>query len=190
MKTIKIALFTIGVFLLYNCNKSDEIKPSQIFLDSFFADSLYKKPRVLFLSSNTVFYELGMEFKVFKAGNIIKVAVRCPKSGTYKITLWDADNLTIIFSKSIEQEQPNVKKWIEIDPVRLTTNQKYAFTVLSNNWNLYEKKDSNPLPYNKDNFLYISSKYAETTAGKNKYPNKLDTFSSILGDVDFTFQPD
>lgn len=184
-KTIFACLLVTIIFTITSCDKT-ESTPSQNFLESFLADSLYKKPSIN--SSGTSFFDFGLNFQTNKPGKITKVGVRCPNAGTYKATLWDATTKTIIFTKSIEQEQATTKKWVSVDPLVLEANKKYTFTLLSNNWYQYATKAAITFPYTKNNIVFLGYSWISTTTGVNKFPLNNDN-SYYAGDVDFTFQP-
>ncbi|MGL4631900.1 MAG: hypothetical protein ACRCVT_11925 [Leadbetterella sp.] len=188
MKSIKLLILAICVFLFYNCDKSEDTIPTQNFLESFAADSLYRAPTIQGGTPNS-FFDFGFNFQANKAGKITRVAVRCPLAGTHKVTLWDTDTKTILFTKSIEQEQAATKKWVSVDPVPLAANKKYTFTLLSNSWNNYVAKKPITFPYTKNNIVYLGYSWGGTTAGVNKFPPYNDN-SYYAGDADFTFQPD
>ncbi len=183
--TISTLLLCTSFLLIYNCKKTDN-NPSQNFLESFLADSLYLKPTIL--DGNTI-YEFGLNFQANKPGKITKVSVRCPKVGSYKVTLWDTDTKTIIFSKTIEQETINTKKWVNIEPLGIVANKKYSYTIISNNWYNYKVKSPIAFPYTKTNIVYLGYIWGTTTAGVNKFPASGDN-SYYAGEADFTFQPD
>lgn len=189
MKNFKTALSTVllctSFLLIYNCKKT-ESNPAQNFLESFLADSLYKKP-TLFVGA--LYYEFGLNFQANKPGKITKVGVRCPKVGSFKVTLWDTDTKAIIFSKTIEQETAATKKWVTIEPLAIAANKKYTYTILSDSWFDYRVKSPITFPYSKTNMVYLGYSWASTTVGTNKFPTTNDN-SYIAGDFDFTFQPD
>lgn len=186
LNTLLIVVLNSVIVGFYSCNKTETI-PTQNFLESLLADSVFINPKIF---TQTSYLEIGSTFQVIKAGKITKIGVKAPNTGSFIVTLWDANLKTILLSKTIDQTTAGKKTWINIDSFKLEVNKKYLISVLfSGSYYLYSPSKLNIYPYSKNNILYLGCFASSTTVGASKFP-LVENKNIYAGEYDFTFQPD
>lgn len=180
-----VIFVSIWLLTAYKCEKN-EVEPEIQFLESFLADSLFKKP--IPNLNGTALVEIGLSFKPKTNGTITKLAVKCPKAGNYRLSFWNADTQKLLFESIITQEKPETKQWVDISLQGLLANQPYTFSLQTTNWYYYLPKQKGIFPYQKNNILYLGNGWAPSGNGQFNYPGFKDD-SYYAGDIDFAFKP-
>lgn len=180
-------LSSIILFSLFSCQ--EPAQPVEEGFTSFLADSTMKIK--ITATNNPVYYEFGLRFQVLKEGQVVKVGTRLPNAGTYRVSIWDFTEKTVLLSQNVTQSQANTQAWADISGLAIKPEKEYFISVVSNNWNdALPKAGGNILyPIIKGSVKVLGFGYASQTSATAtpRLPNETNNTKSISGFVDFGF---
>lgn len=140
-------------------------------------------------------YEYGTKFEVAKNGKITKLGCRMPTANTYRVTLWDAtdiSNPTVLAQSNVIQTQAQTLTFNDITSVAVSTGKSYFVTIWSSgSWNYILPVAGGNISYPITNgniiikgFSWISAAYSPV-----KFPTIVDN-TYCAGIADFEYQAD
>ncbi|RFS13401.1 DUF4082 domain-containing protein [Emticicia sp. C21] len=182
-------LLSLILFSLLSCQM--ETQPIEEGFTSFLADSTMKIK--VTATNNPVYYEFGLRFQVLKEGKVVKFGTRLPNSGTYRVSIWDFTEKTVLLSQNVIQTQANTQAWADISGLAIKPEKEYFISVVANNWNdALPKAGGNILyPIIKGSVKVLGFGYASqpSATATPRLPNETNNTKSISGFVDFGFIP-
>lgn len=79
-------------------------------------------------------YEYGFKFAVSKNGQITRLGCKMPKTGNYRVTLWDMSVATpaVMAQATVVEPSDSTLSFADIVPVSVATNKNYFISIWSN----------------------------------------------------------
>ncbi len=146
-------------------------------------------------------YELGAVFSAAVAGHIFQAGSRMPKSGNYRIMIWDFEKKSVLKELRVFQHSDDTIALESLDvPLRIEPNKKYVISIS----NLTLDKELKPyyyfgeprlLPTKVDNISIHESVYSSLNAPQEGadlpkvFPDGYSESGEMYGLPEFTFLP-
>jgi hypothetical protein len=202
MKTKLIPVLLLVVFIASSCKKTETkmVTNTVVTTDTVtaietpFKTTIAKGILVDSVEIDNGQFEEGNIFFSSKNGVITKLGAIFPQHGTYKVTIWDAVQDTVMASAEVVCSDSTQFAYTSITPLHIIANQQY---MLCNN------SSDGPSPYSyytyENNFfnllLYPYSVGSITIGSNYYYPSATSVFPTITDNYeflnsDFVFQAD
>jgi hypothetical protein len=201
-KTIlRLSLFGLfGILLLSSCSK-DPVTPTPPAAENGIIDKAFPSASydVTTVTGASTYYEMGFKFSVNKAGKVTKMGVKTPETGTYRVTLWDADSRSVLATVSCNHSNSLTFTIVSIGATALVPNKNYYITFRTLNQNRYSitpKSGTIPFPLQATSSIslldygYYSVSSTTDDGSVPKFPNLTGINSFARGFPEFEFQPD
>lgn len=136
-----------------------------------------------------LFYEFGLSMTFNVGGTITGLGVKMPDQQTYDLTLWNLKDTSIVATAVISAER-DISKFKRITPITVKKGDKYAVSILSNDYYYYEypsSQDIYPVDLGTitiDDYSFKNSSSKPT--GKADFPtNSRNTYYAGIADIQF-----
>ncbi len=193
MKTPLIVLLSTLMLTFFSCKKDDPkttLDPENAPISKAF----FVGPFTITVSG-TGNWEYGCKFTVARPGKITKLGSKMPTTGTYRVTLWDADTKTVLAQSNITQPAGQAITFNPITAVAVSTGKNYLISIWSNtNWNEIRKSGGGSMgfPITSGNITITGYQWVSSATGGATapvYPLNNET-SYAAGVADFEYQAD
>ena len=183
-------LLTVGILFLTSCKKDDDDKittyPEENPLEKYLELSKFNEKTSNVINSSN--YEFGYKFKPKLKGKINAITFKIPDYATnIRVTLWNANDKTIVRTITIPKADANIEVKQNIDPIALDPSQEYLLTYNGNDW--YERKrgdgSNTTYPIDAGNISITGYRWQSGTA--QTYPNTSALYY-YAGDLSIVFQ--
>ncbi len=137
----------------------------------------------------TTSYEHGITFSSNTNGKITKVGGKVPKSGNYRISVWDDSSKNIITTQYADLDSLSFK-YVSITPISVRQNKKYvvSINVLKDAFEIRDNSVSDFMPYFSEGITIHY--YSDAKTATQTFPDRYTYTYKIAGLVDFVFVAD
>lgn len=118
--------FIVPNFICGSCGKPQIIAPVENhIMEQAFPSTKYD---VSILNGTKYYLEVGFKFKVNQQGKVTKLGVKTPEIGTYRVTLWDADNQIALATVPCRYNDSTTFAMVDIASIPLSPHKNYYLT--------------------------------------------------------------
>lgn len=137
----------------------------------------------------TTSYEHGITFSSNSKGKITKVGGKVPKSGNYRITVWDDSSKAIITTVNADLDSVGYK-YVSITPIEVRANKRYvvSINVLKEAFVIRDNAGYDFMPVYADGITIHY--YSDAKTSTQTFPDRQSYLFKIAGLVDFVFVAD
>jgi hypothetical protein len=134
-------------------------------------------------------YEHGITFSSNMNGKITKVGGKVPKTGNYRITVWDDSSKAVIKTAYADLDSVSYK-YVNITPINVPANKRFvvSINVLKEAFVIRDNTGINFMPYFLDGITIHYCSDAKTST--QTFPDRQSYFFKLNGLVDFIFVAD
>lgn len=180
-------LLASSLLLLAACGGTPAPQPKEQPITAHFTDSNYT-----ITATGSGNYEYGLKFSVAKSGKILRLGIRFPQVGSYRVTIWDFDSKTVLAQATIAQPGILNAVWQNITPLSIQAGKKYFVSVFSSTqWFRAVPKAGGALPYpiTVGNVSIEAFQWISASLDPTRFPTNVDN-TYYAGIADFEFQAD
>ncbi|MFN8282715.1 MAG: DUF4082 domain-containing protein [Chitinophagales bacterium] len=134
-------------------------------------------------------YEHGITFSANANGKITKVGGKTPKSGNYRITVWDDSSKAVITTIYADLDSSSYK-YVNITPILVRANKKYvvSINVLKDAFVIRDNTGIDFMPFYANGITIHY--YSDAKTATQTFPDRFTYTYKIAGLVDFVFVED
>ncbi|MCB0278167.1 MAG: hypothetical protein KDD94_01605 [Calditrichaeota bacterium] len=137
---------------------------------------------------NSGSFEFGTRMRFIKNGHIDSIGIQMPDSDSYRFTVWNLADTSIVLSTQIDVDSGEVK-YMMISPIEIQAGDEIRITIQSNDWYRYTHTTNSTIQIFPDTIGdIILIDYGYFDGNSQSYPTEIYQ-NYYAGFADIVFKP-